>query len=155
LRSQFSTYYGQIGSLLFSLNRVDEALENYRKYVAIAQKVAADDPASSTLQLNLWSSYAALGDMLMRANRNEQAGIAYREGLPILEKLAAADPGDVTLQTDLAFSQWKLAQIGGDATVRLRAALAILGRLDADGRLAADKKNWIAAIEQAIEALPK
>lgn len=155
LRSQLSTYYGQIGSLLFSLNRVDEAVENYRKYVAIAQIVAAGDPTSSTLQLNLWTSYAALGDMLMRANRHEQAGIAYRDGLPILEKLAAADPGDVTLQTDLAFSQWKLAQIGDDATVRLRVALAILRRLDADGRLAADKKNWITAIEQAIEALPK
>ena len=73
LRSQFSTYYGQIGSLLFSLNRVDEALENYRKYVAIAQKVAAGDPASSTLQLNLWSSYAALGDMLS-ASQSKRAG---------------------------------------------------------------------------------
>jgi hypothetical protein len=68
---------------------------------------------------------------------------------------AAADRGDVTLQTDLAFSQWKLAQNSDDATVRLRAALAILRRLDADGRLTADKKNWITAIEQAIEALPK
>ena len=114
MRSQLSTYYGQIGSLLLSLNRIDEAVENYRKYVAIAQRVAASDPTSGALQLNIWKSYAALGDVSMRAHRPAQARIAYRDGLPILEKLATAHPGDATLQTEFAFSLWKLAQIGDD-----------------------------------------
>jgi tetratricopeptide (TPR) repeat protein len=150
-----SVYYGQIGSTLLALNHPAEAVESYQKDLAIAQKLAAGDPGNGSLQRDLWISYNTLGDVLARANRPEEARTAYRTGLPVLDKLIAADPANVLMQTNLAGTLFKLAQAGDDAPARLRDGLAILRRLDAEGRLPADRKPWIGFFEQAIGNLPK
>jgi hypothetical protein len=50
---------------------------------------------------------------------------------------------------------FKLALLGDETVPRLTRALAILRRLDAEGRLPADKKGWIAAFEQALAPAQK
>ncbi len=48
-------------------------------------------------------------------------------------------------------SAWKLAEAGADDARQLsRRGLAILKRLDAEGKLTADQKEWIAAFEAAL-----
>ena len=49
----------------------------------------------------------------------------------------------------------KLALVGDEPRARFKRALAILRKLDAAGRLAANQKGWIQAIEEGLAALPK
>ena len=49
-------------------------------------------------------------------------------------------------------SAWKLAAAGAkDKRQHLASGLAILKRLDAEGKLTADQKEWIAAFEEAMQ----
>jgi hypothetical protein len=68
----------------------------------------------------------------------------------VLEKLAAAHPDRVGWQTDLVVNLFKLAQLGDEPLARLQQALAILRRLEAEGRLPENQKSWIPVFEQAI-----
>ena len=55
-------------------------------------------------------------------------------------------------QTDLVVSAWKLAEAGAkDKRQHLASGLAILKRLDAEGKLTADQKRWIAVFEEAMQ----
>jgi hypothetical protein len=71
----------------------------------------------------------------------------------LLEKLTAAAPDDVVWQTELVATLVALAPLGGDAASLYKRALAILRRLDTEGRLPADKKGWIALLEGEIARL--
>jgi hypothetical protein len=72
------------------------------------------------------------------------------DGLDIAKALAARDPNNVVWQTDLVVSAWKLAQAGAhDARGHVGNGLAILKRLDGEGKLTADQKGWIGAFEAA------
>ena len=55
-------------------------------------------------------------------------------------------------QTDLVVSAWKLAEAGAkDKRQHLASGLAILKRLDAEEKLTADQKEWIAPFEEAMQ----
>jgi tetratricopeptide (TPR) repeat protein len=144
-----------MGRLLVSLNRLDEAVESYRKDLAIAIKLAATDPANREWQHDLWVSYYTLGVVALNANRPDDARASFREGLTVIEKLATSNPDQAAWQTELVATLVALAPLGGDALGHYKQALAILQRLDTGGKLPADKKDWIALVQQAIEVLQK
>jgi hypothetical protein len=56
-------------------------------------------------------------------------------------------------QTDLAWSHYKFVQAASDGWQQhAQEGLAILKRLDAEGKLRADQKGWIALFEAALAA---
>ncbi len=71
--------------------------------------------------------------------------------MEIRKTLAARDPNNVVWQTDLVVSAWKLTEAGvKDKRQHLASGLAILKRLDGEGKLTADQKEWIGAFEEAM-----
>jgi hypothetical protein len=50
---------------------------------------------------------------------------------------------------------FQLALAGDEPRARLERALAIMRKLETEGRLAANQKFWIEYIRQALAALPK
>jgi hypothetical protein len=56
---------------------------------------------------------------------------------------------------DLVACLFKLATVGDEPRPRLERALAIVRKLDGEGKLTADEKSWIAYIEQGLAELPR
>ena len=147
--------FNRIGAVLVTLKLFDEAIESYRKDLAIARKLAAIDPGNPGWQHDLWVSYYKLGDVAVEAKRPEEARASYREALAVIEKLAASHPDRVRWQTDLVVNLFKLAQLGDEPLARLQQALAVLRRLEAAGTLPEQQKNWIPVFERAIAGWQK
>jgi hypothetical protein len=97
-------------------------------------------------------SYNKIGDISAARGDRDGALKAYKDGLDIRKQLAARDPNNVVWQTDLVVSAGKLAGAGAkDRRQHLASGLAILKRLDAEGKLTADQKEWIAPFEEAMQ----
>jgi hypothetical protein len=92
---------------------------------------------------------------MARAGRRDEAVDAYRKSLAIREKLAAADPANAQRQNDLVVTLVTLARAGDEPQARFTRALELLRQLDGEGKLAANQRNWMSLIQQALAALPK
>ncbi len=116
------------------------------------KQLAARDPNNAEWQRDLSVSYNKIGDISAARGDRDGALKAYKDGLDIAKQLAARDPANVVWQTDLVVSAWKLAEAGAkDKRQHLASGLAILKRLDAEGKLTADQKEWIAMFEEAMQ----
>jgi tetratricopeptide (TPR) repeat protein len=142
-----------VGRLLRVFARLDEAMESYRDAVALAAQLVAADPGNAERQHDLWAAYYALGRLQVDVKRAEDARTSYAAAATILETLANAHPEIVSWQTELVATLAALATLGDDAVGVYRRALAILRRLEADGKLPADSKGWIAILEGNIASL--
>jgi tetratricopeptide (TPR) repeat protein len=150
-----SVDFNVTGDLLAALNRPAEAMETYRKDLAIALKIAAVDPGNAEWQHDLWLSYYRLGQKQAEANQPEAAGASSGEATTIIEKLVASRPDNAAWQKDLVATLVALAPFSPDALDYYKRALVILQRLDAEGRLPTSKKGWISILQRGIESLQK
>src|SRR5262245_17577092 len=76
------------------MGRGAEALEHYRRSLALRAKLAAANPANTEWQRDVSLSLDRVGNVLVADGRTAEALDAYRAGLTIAEKLVAADPGN-------------------------------------------------------------
>jgi tetratricopeptide (TPR) repeat protein len=154
-QGDLAAVYELLANQLVAIGKRDEALAASQKALASRERMVAITPSNQQWQSDLAANYLTVGDALSTAGRRDEAAALYRNSAAIFERLAAGDPGDVRIQTNLIVNLYKLAQLGDDATARLRQAVAILRRLDAEGKLSADRKGLIGALEQEIERLAK
>jgi hypothetical protein len=76
---------------------------------------------------------------------------SFQNALEICKKLTKKDPANALWQTDLAWSHFMFVRAAADGWRRhAQDGLAILKRLDAEGKLTADQKGWIGAFEEAL-----
>ncbi|MBK9327119.1 MAG: hypothetical protein IPN00_12635 [Hydrogenophilales bacterium] len=94
------------------------ALAAYRKGLAIAEALAARDPANTEWQRDLSVSFDRIGNVLVAQGDGPGALAAYRKGLAIRQALAARYPANANWQRDLIVSNVKLGRGPG----RLRRA---------------------------------
>jgi tetratricopeptide (TPR) repeat protein/energy-coupling factor transporter ATP-binding protein EcfA2 len=99
------------GDLLRAQGDLTGALRNYRDSLAIAEKLATQDPNNTGWQSDLSSSYERLGDVLLAQGDLAGALKRYRESLVIRQNLATHAPTSADWQRDLSFSYNKI----GDA----------------------------------------
>jgi tetratricopeptide (TPR) repeat protein len=144
----------KIGDALLALGRAEEALADYRRALAIVERLTAADPGNLDWQRELSVTWNKMADALAAAGRRGEAIEFARRSLALRTRLATADPANVRRQIDLVVVLAKLAQLGDDARARLREALAILRRLEAEGRLPAYQKGMIAAVERMLAEAP-
>ena len=110
---------------------------SYRAALAIAERLAAADPANAQWQRDLSVSHTRLGDIDIAQGDLQAADASYRAALAIAERLAAVDPANAEGQRDLSISHNNLGDLHraqGDlpaAGASYRAALAIRERLAA------------------------
>jgi hypothetical protein len=85
-----------------------------------------------------------IGDV--KRSEGDMAGAlaAYEESLAIAQRLADIDQTNAQWQTDLVVSLYKIATYadGEKRSAALDKALAIVERLEAEGKLSPDKKDW-------------
>jgi len=140
----------KIGGVLQAQGDLAGALAADRDGLAIAKALAQRDPSNTEWQLDLSISDERVGGVLQAQGDLAGALAADRDGLAIAKALAQRDPSNTQWQHDLVVSLYKVASAGGNAKANLTEALAILKRLDAEGKLTADQKGWVATIEAAL-----
>jgi tetratricopeptide (TPR) repeat protein/energy-coupling factor transporter ATP-binding protein EcfA2 len=130
------------------------ALAAYRKGLAIAEALAARDPANTQWQRDLSVSHNKIGDVLKAQGDGPGALAAYRKALTIREALAARDPANTQWQRDLSVSYMKIAIVlvgqnqRTEALQYLDKALSVSGRLakvDPSNATWKDDLEWVQA----------
>jgi tetratricopeptide (TPR) repeat protein len=92
------------GSVLVSQNKIAEALEAYQEGLALAERLAKDDPSNAGWQRDLSVSYEKVGNVLIAQGKLAEALASSQDSLAIRERLAKADPGNAGWQRDLSVS---------------------------------------------------
>ena len=101
----------ELGNVLARQGDGAGALAAYRKGLAIAEALAARDPANYNWQNGLAVSYRNTGDALVIQGDVLGALAAYRKSLGIGEALARIDPANTDLQQDVWVSYNKVGNV--------------------------------------------
>jgi tetratricopeptide (TPR) repeat protein len=156
-RRDLAVSLNQIGNIMAAQGDLDEALAAHEKAKVFMEQLTASDKSNMGWQFDLSVSQDMIGHI--RADQKE-LGVAladYEAGKAIRERLVAEDPSNVVWQTGLAVSLWKLSQEGlakrETAIGYLRRALEVLGRLESEGKLNAQQKDWPEQVRQRLHAL--
>ncbi len=149
-----ATIYDRIGNLMLADSRHQEALDIFRKGFAIRERIAGLDSRSTIAKRDLAISHDRIATALRALGRIDDARRQFHMGLAVIEEYAATDPGNAVWQIDLVLCLNNLAQIGDEPRARYERILAILRRLEREGKLTADQKPWIEAAEKLIASLP-
>jgi tetratricopeptide (TPR) repeat protein len=92
--------YIAVGDSLRVLGRLDEAEQQWRKALAIREKLVANNPTDLNGQRDLAVSYNRIGIILEENKRHEEAVAIFQKELEITERLVSAEPGSVQHQVD-------------------------------------------------------
>ncbi len=169
-----------MGGRRAGLGKLTEAAEASRKASDIMHKLVADNPATTTFQLDLANSQTVVGRVLDRQKRFAEALSACDEGLVIIQKLAKADPNDnyysqvlgeshgvrgrvraragqpAEAANDLrrALETWaKVPEMDVDSQAERSRGLAMLARLGDDAKSGVTKDEAKAFADQSVAAL--
>ena len=151
-RRDLANAFDQIGVVRFSGGDFDEALANFERSLDLRKDLADSDPKNLEWQRDLAVGYAHSGDALFSGGNHQKALEQYRSALAIRERLATADRDNANWQTDLVRDLRRLALAGEERRANLTRALDITKRLQASGKLAADKGGWVADLQKLLTA---
>ena len=133
-------FWSRIGivDVLVAQGNLADALVSYRAAMAIAERLAVDDPHNAEWQRDLSVSHNKIGDVLVAQGNLADALVSYRAAMAIAERLAVDDPHNAEWQRDLSVSHNKIGDVLvaqrnlADALVSYRAAMTIVERLAED-----------------------
>ena len=114
-------------------------MRSFAESKAIAEHLAASDPANAGWQRDLSVSLNKLGELAVAQGDLAGALRSFAESKAIRERLAASDPANAAWQRDLAVSHFKLFQFvekQGDtamAEAELRACFTVLDAMKRRG----------------------
>ena len=117
------------------------ALAAYRKSLAIAEALAARDPANTAWQRDLSVSHERIGNVLVAQGDGPGALAGYRKSLAIREALVARDPANTEWQRDLIVSFVKLSKVTGDKAYAVKALDLVLEMQQ--GGILAPRDAWM------------
>ena len=145
----------KIGDVQSAQGQLEQALNAYRRALAIAEQLAARDPSNAAWQRDLSVSYEKIGDVQSAQGQLEPALDAYRRALAIREQLAARDPSNAAWQRDLGVSYLRVSQAlpedrQPEAAELMQRGLTVLVELAQAGRLPLPD---VARLEQLLEGL--
>jgi tetratricopeptide (TPR) repeat protein len=99
------------GDVLRAGGNLGAALTSYYNGLAIAQKLAGQDPTNTLLQGDIAVSYKAIGDVLRSQGNLPWALKSYQDSFAIVQKLSSQVPGNAAWQHDLAMSYEKIGDV--------------------------------------------
>jgi tetratricopeptide (TPR) repeat protein len=123
LRASLAKSHTNLRLLLAGLGQGAAAEKQYRKALAIWEKLAAEFPAVPDYRHDLAKSHINLGNLLGGLGQRAAAEEQYRKGLAIFEKLAADFPAVPAYQVGLGGSYGNLGHLmrkGGDPAASLK-----------------------------------
>ncbi|MBM3725040.1 MAG: tetratricopeptide repeat protein [Acidobacteria bacterium] len=148
--------YSQNGSYHQQRNRLPEALANYRKALAIRQRLAHADPADARLQDRVVYASGRVGNVLMRMKNPREALLAYKEALRASQFLQTLDARHPQYRSNLAMS---LRGVGGaesaagnkrQACAAWGSASAVYNLMDRDGQLRPSERQAVAELRRQV-----
>ena len=144
LRRDISIGLNKIGDVKAATGDLPGARAAYQESVAVMRRLVEDASGNIGLQRDLALSIDKLADVQRAMGDIAGALAGYEESLVISRKLAAVDRSNVQWQTDLVVALYKLARgtEGDTKRANVDEALKIVERLDSEGKLSPDKKNW-------------
>jgi tetratricopeptide (TPR) repeat protein len=146
-----SVSYNKMGDLYVALGQGEAARQAYQGSLEIAERLAKAEPDRADYQRDLSVSYERMGDLYVALGQGEAARQAYQGSLEIAERLAKAEPDRADYQLDLVISLVKIGTVVEPADrAPLQQALAILLRLEQQGRLAPADQPKIEALRQML-----
>jgi tetratricopeptide (TPR) repeat protein len=156
-RRNLAVSLNQIGNIMAAQRDLAEALATHEKAMTIMEQLTAADPSNTAWQFDLLVTLNKIGDSKAEQGDHGGALAAYEESKAIMKRLTDADPSNVVWQSGLAVSLWKLSQEGlatpAAAIGYLRRALEVLGRLETEGKLNAQQKDWPELIRKRLHEL--
>jgi tetratricopeptide (TPR) repeat protein len=96
--------YERMGFALKAQGKSEEALKNYREYLATSQHIVALDGGDMRWQEGLAMAQSDIGQVLQAEGKLSEALKAYRESFAIMERLVASDHTNTRWQFDLSDS---------------------------------------------------
>ncbi|MFZ5748042.1 MAG: tetratricopeptide repeat protein [Pseudomonadota bacterium] len=127
----------EIGNIELASGNLGAARERFAAYLAIAERLAAQEPGNAEWQRDLSVSHNKLGDVERASGNLGAARERYAASLAIAERLAAQEPGNAQWRRDVSVSHNRLGDVeraSGNldaARERYAASLAIAERLAA------------------------
>ncbi|MBA3560785.1 MAG: hypothetical protein H0W30_19585, partial [Gemmatimonadaceae bacterium] len=106
-----SVILDEIGDVQRARGHLDDALGSFQASLAIAEKLAAHDPANTEWQRDLSISHEKIGDVQRAREHLDDALGSFQASLAIREKLAADDPANTEWQRDLSISHEKIGDV--------------------------------------------
>ena len=141
LKKTLAAAYSAIGMDEARLGRLDEALRQYRRALSILQELTRRDPANSSYQRILMSTYGHLGDVLgnpkwRSLGDSEGALRAYQQMLTVAQRLHESDPANQQAISDYAIALTRAAAVlprqeSPRALAMLRESLRLLRDIEA------------------------
>jgi tetratricopeptide (TPR) repeat protein len=110
--------YNKMGDFAEANGRREEALSQYGKGLAIAEKIAAADQTNPNAQRDVSVTRGRIGRALVHAGRLDQALEHFYKSQAIDEKLVVSDPGNIEWQNDLANRYVTIGDVITDADKR-------------------------------------
>ncbi len=104
VRSVLAQGHHNIGYVRYSMGKPEEALADWRKVLAIRQKLADANPADAQFQQSLASIHNNIAVLVNETGKSEEVLTEHRKALAIRQKLADANPAVTEFQQFLAMS---------------------------------------------------
>jgi len=102
----------------------------------VREVLARDEPANTTYQRDLATSYERLGDMALQSGQAEEAERQFARAVRTRRALSQQERGRLDLAEELAVALYFLAQAKPDAVADLESeVVALLARFDQTGAL--------------------
>lgn len=114
LQNSLAAAYSALGIDLTRLGRLDESMNEYKRALAMLERLTTDEPANSSYQRTLMAAYSHLGDVLGNPkwhSYGDRAGAleAYRRMLAVARRLYEADPANHRAISDYAIAMTRVA----------------------------------------------
>jgi tetratricopeptide (TPR) repeat protein len=127
----------KMGDMDIARGFLNEALASYDESLAIAWRLAAEEPGNTRWQHGLAQSHAKMGDVLRLQGSFDEALASYAASRAVAEGRVAAHPGDSEGQRGLAAAYFKIGEVlalqerPDEALASYRASNAIARHFDA------------------------
>ena len=150
-QGDLSVSYERMGDLYRALGQGEEARDAYHKALRIRERLAQAEPDRADYQRDLSVSYERMGDLYRALGQVEEARDAYLKALRHRRALAQAEPDRADYQVDLAISLTRVGTAADSFSPEpIERALAILLKLQDEGRLAPDRESMIAQVRELL-----
>jgi non-specific serine/threonine protein kinase/serine/threonine-protein kinase len=117
----------KLGSLLWKMGRVPEAMGYYRTALQLEEGWAALEPLNTDAKMAISFSHSDIGFLLRGEKKPQEALGHYRKTVEIREELAKMDPNNARATLSLVSAYWRTAGVSV-AAGDIQAALDLLAR---------------------------
>jgi tetratricopeptide (TPR) repeat protein/predicted Ser/Thr protein kinase len=165
--------FEKIGDIFVQLGRLDEAIVEFRKSLAIREEVLAAKPNDHEARTDLVSATAKVGNVLMLQGRLDDAEPLLRRSRQLAAEAVENDPTDVLAKQNKVVGEYRLSLFAelrakeegrskderlafmDEAVAQMRLAVALLEELERDGKIDATRREWLTSMRGAVDELLK